>query len=113
MDYFTDVEERDESEMNVDEDVDLWELFQCWLWGDKPVSGKRAGDAKHNPGNSHKAHKRKDGDDDGGDDGADEGDDDDDDDDVGFIGNIMNKLSDILSDDGKMPKRGSRGRWRV
>ena len=110
VDYFTDFEEKDEDDLKVDEDIDLWELFQCWLWGEKLETrddNDHVTDAKHGDGSGFKAHKRKPmAVDDDGDDDADDADDKD----VSFLGSVLNKLAEILQDDGKARKHSSRGR---
>ena len=96
----------------MEEEIDLWELFQCWLWGEKlelhDDDNDHVTDAKHAAGNSFKAHKRKLT-------SADEAmpettEYERDESSSGFMGSVWKKLVEILQDDGKARKHSSRGR---
>ena len=112
IDFFTPDEAKKADDLEVEEDVDLWDLFQCWLWGEKNIhsttnSKKQDSAGGNNPGdNSFKSHKRKEGEDDG------EGEEEEEEDegDVGVFARVFNLIRDILQDDGKSRQHGSRGR---
>ena len=91
LDYFTVDEDAEEKEFDLDEDLDLWDVFRSWLWGeeiDNNDENEHVKSGKHNPGTSFKAHKRK----------AEE-------EDLGFFGNLVSGIVDILRDDKKPVKK--------
>lgn len=110
IDFFTPDEAKRAEDLEVEEDVDLWDLFQCWLWGEKYDHSATKSKKQVNPDsddseeNTFKEHKRKD------DVGEEEEEEEEETEEVGLFGNIFKVIGDILSDDGKSRQHGSRGR---
>ena len=111
VDFFTPDKAKRAEDLQVEEDVDLWELFQCWLWGEKydhsATSSKQTNHDSDNPeGKSFKAHKRKAE----VEENDEEGEEDEETGNAGILSSAFSVIRDILRDDGKSREHSTRGR---
>ena len=114
VDFFTPDEAKRAEDLQVEEDVDLWDLFQCWLWGEKydhsATSSKQTNHESDNPEDkSFKAHKRK-ADVEENDEEGEEDEEEEETGNAGILSSAFSVIRDILRDDGKSREHSTRGR---